>query len=354
MAAGASGLPAGVFAPHVSPDDSVLSRLSRAGVRTTLQTLSGMQRGEFWDECGVLEHRVDHSPGIPDAWHENGHPGADWTRTASPEQCERNAVPADAIACWHVHAGWVKPKSVVSHQLTHERIRVIADAKVARLIPNANSVGWQALDEQGKQLAQADMVIITAGFDSHALLDQRWPLQALRGQISWGLHAAEDANVPPWPKVPVNGHGNLVPHAPLDQGAGWVLGSTFERDVTELPPSAADQAEAREGNFAKLGELAPALAEQRPSELTQAHNWSAVRCAAHDRLPIVGPVDHQALRGLWVCTAMGSRGLTLSMLCGELIATRLHNEPLPLEAKLAQALSSERMARQTSANVSAS
>ena len=53
-------------------------------------------------------------------------------------------------------------------------------------------------------------------------------------------------------------------------------------------------------------------------------------------------------------TAMGSRGLTLSMLCGELIATRLHNEPLPLEAKLAQALSSERMARQTSANVSAS
>ena len=36
-AAGASGLPAGVLAPHVSPDDSLLSRLSRAGVRATLQ-----------------------------------------------------------------------------------------------------------------------------------------------------------------------------------------------------------------------------------------------------------------------------------------------------------------------------
>ena len=81
-----------------------------------------------------------------------------------------------------------------------------------------------------------------------------------------------------------------------------------------------------------------------------------MRCAAYDRLPLAGPAGQSAddLPGLWVLTGLGSRGLTLSMLCGELIATRLHNEPLPLEAKLAQALSSERMARQTSANISAS
>ncbi|MDB5966263.1 MAG: FAD-dependent oxidoreductase, partial [Polaromonas sp.] len=36
-AAGASGLPAGLLAPHVSPDDSPLSRLTRSGVRATLQ-----------------------------------------------------------------------------------------------------------------------------------------------------------------------------------------------------------------------------------------------------------------------------------------------------------------------------
>ena len=39
---------------------------------------------------------------------------------------------------------------------------------------------------------------------------------------------------------------------------------------------------------------------------------------------------------------MGARGLTLSLLCGELIAARLHSEPLPLDAPLARALSSER------------
>ncbi len=51
-------LPAGVFAPHVSPDDSLLSRLSRCGVRATLQALeaSGLSEGEDWSACGVLEH----------------------------------------------------------------------------------------------------------------------------------------------------------------------------------------------------------------------------------------------------------------------------------------------------------
>jgi tRNA 5-methylaminomethyl-2-thiouridine biosynthesis bifunctional protein len=39
---------------------------------------------------------------------------------------------------------------------------------------------------------------------------------------------------------------------------------------------------------------------------------------------------------------MGSRGLSFAALCGELIAARLHDEPLPLDARLAQALDPSR------------
>ncbi len=85
---------------------------------------------------------------------------------------------------------------------------------------------------------------------------------------------------------------------------------------------------------AHMRRLAPALAV--------AQNWAAVRCTAPDRLPLVGPLDSAALPGLWVSTAMGARGLTLSLLCAELLAARLHGEPLPLDAKLAQALAVER------------
>ncbi|MEG2977532.1 MAG: FAD-dependent cmnm(5)s(2)U34 oxidoreductase, partial [Comamonas sp.] len=70
-----------------------------------------------------------------------------------------------------------------------------------------------------------------------------------------------------------------------------------------------------------------------------------VRCAAYDRLPLAGPAGEAAddLPGLWVLTGLGSRGLTLSMLCGELLAARLHGEPLPLDAKLAQSLGTQRL-----------
>ncbi|RYY87587.1 MAG: FAD-dependent oxidoreductase, partial [Comamonadaceae bacterium] len=62
--------------------------------------------------------------------------------------------------------------------------------------------------------------------------------------------------------------------------------------------------------------------------------WSGVRCASSDRRPLVGEVQP----GLWVNTAMGSRGLTFAPLCAELLAARLHAEPLPLPARLASAL----------------
>ena len=69
---------------------------------------------------------------------------------------------------------------------------------------------------------------------------------------------------------------------------------------------------------------------------------ASVRCTARDRLPIVGPLNPTTLPGLWVCTAMGARGLTRAVLCGELLAAQLHGEPLPVESRLARAMSSER------------
>lgn len=349
-AAGASGLPAGVFASHVSPDDSVLSRLSRAGVRTTLQTLHslpGATCGADWNDCGALEHRVDGTPGL--AWHAG--PGLDWSRQATPQQLADSGLPAGAAACWHVRGGWVRPPRLIRQLLDHPGITWHGDCSVARLHRGEEAPGlWQALDGAGQPLAQAELVVVCAGPQSMALAGAPWPVQPLRGQIAWGLHT-QAARQAPWPPQPLNGHGNLVPQVPMPGGVGWVLGSTFERDQTTLPPSATNQAQGLAANLARLQTLAPPLAQALAPAFAQAgtdtpgavHTWAAVRCAAHDRLPIVGPVDATHQPGLWLCTAMGARGLTLALLCGELLAARLHGEPLPLDAKLARALSTERL-----------
>ncbi|GKT20673.1 FAD-dependent 5-carboxymethylaminomethyl-2-thiouridine(34) oxidoreductase MnmC [Acidovorax sp. SUPP3334] len=375
-ASGASGLPAGLFAPHVSPDDSVLSRLSRSGVRTTLQALSALPVGEAWSPCGVLEHRVDGSPGMPAAW---GHgAGSDWSRPADAKALAQAGLPNGAVACWHARAGWVRPARWIGALLDHQAIAWQGGASVHRLRRGpANPEGtanWQAIDAQGAVLAEAPYVVVAAGPQSMPLLDERWVLQPLRGQVSWGDHGAEDgesgASGAPgvWPGFPVNGNGNLVPHIPGPNGARrWYMGSTFERDATQLPLSADEAAAAHAANWTKLQTLLPAVADRLAPAFEQAaaraahadhatdaapstaqdhpavRAWAGVRCTSHDRLPIAGPVDPHALPGLWVCTAMGARGLTLAPLCGELIAARLHGEPLPLDSRLARALGTERL-----------
>ncbi|WP_370682013.1 FAD-dependent 5-carboxymethylaminomethyl-2-thiouridine(34) oxidoreductase MnmC [Comamonas sp. GB3 AK4-5] len=348
---GASGLPAGLFCPHVSPDDSVLSRLSRNGVRQTLQRLRDLcHEDEDWAPSGVLEHCTDGGTGLPAHW--AGGPGDDWSHAASPEQLARAGLAPDTAACWHQQAGWVCPAQLVQAQLNHPLIRFQPLATVAQLHRMASG-RWQALDAQGQLLAEADLAVLACGPATAALLPTNlglhWPLQAIRGQISWGPHTADNATA--LPPFPVNGNGNLVTHIPLPQGPSWVMGSTFERDVTQLPISAADQAAAHAVNHGKLSTLLPASGAAMapwfdPQDARCQPTWGRVRVASHDRLPIAGPVldaQGQACPGLWALTALGARGLTLSVLCAELLTARLHGEPLPLDAKLAQHLGTERL-----------
>mgnify|MGYP006172540779 CR=1 FL=1 len=67
-------------------------------------------------------------------------------------------------------------------------------------------------------------------------------------------------------------------------------------------------------HFARLTSCIPlqAGADGVPQHAGAARSWSAVRCTSPDRLPIAGPVAAAELPGLWTCTAMGARGLTLA------------------------------------------
>lgn len=106
------------------------------------------------------------------------------------------------------------------------------------------------------------------------------------------------------------------------------------------------QAAAHQHNLDKLAQLLPASAPIlapafTPGDAACQPTWARVRLASHDRLPLAGAVAGQA--GSFALTALGARGITLSVLCAELLAAQLHGEPLPLEAKLAQQLSTERL-----------
>ncbi|QDL37563.1 FAD-dependent 5-carboxymethylaminomethyl-2-thiouridine(34) oxidoreductase MnmC [Rhodoferax sediminis] len=337
-ASGASGLPAGLLAPHISPDDSMLSQLSRCGVRLTLQQARALLReGVDWQPSGLLEHRVDGHAALPVQWPEAGR---DWTVAASALQLAQAGLAQATLAYWHAQAAWVKPACLVQALLSQPGIAWHGDAQVAALA--RADCGWQVLDSAGRVLTRADMVVVAAGFDSRGLLAAATgttpPLQAIRGQISYGMNTATGCPGPSkLPPFPVNGNGHLTPNVPFGCGSAWFAGASYERDNA----SASCHAQDHEANLQRLQTLLPNAARQLQTEFSggQVQAWAGVRCAAPDRLPLLGPTQQP---GLWVCTAMGSRGMSLAVLCGELLAALVHGEPLPLEARLARRLAADR------------
>lgn len=332
-AAGASGLPAGLFGPHLSTDDAWLSQITRAGVRATWQHLQDEPAlAGHWGATGVLEHRAGRNRHWP---HVASPEGADWTQAAEAHTLTQASLPPDAPAWWHARAGWVQPAHLVRALLATPGVRWRGGMDVQRLRREGDD--WVLEDGDGRELDRAGWVIVAAGPASRRLIPTPLPLHAVRGQVTGVLHGPGTPALPPFA---TNGHGALIPAVPTDEGPAWFCGSTFDRSREAPQTDAADDA----ANLTKLRELLPTLGTACAETVTPdaLRPWSGVRCTVPDRVPLVGPVDEAAVPGLWVCTAMGARGLSLALLCGELTAALRFHEPLPLDDRLARYLRASR------------
>jgi tRNA 5-methylaminomethyl-2-thiouridine biosynthesis bifunctional protein len=341
VGAGASGLPAGLAAPHVSPDDNVLSRITRAGVQATLlraQTL--LQSGTDWALTGVLEHNMGGKRRLPaDSPDHHSTP-------ATAAQVAAAGLPPDSPALWHAQAGWIRPRQLVAAQLQTPGVHVRWGQQVQGIERRGDE--WAVTDAQGQTLGQAPWLVVASAFDSLALLRPlpgfAVPLNPLRGQVSFGHMADLNEDQRQWlPPFPVNGHGSFISGVPTPEGPpGWFIGSTFERNCEQAPVREEDHA----ANQVRLDTLLPALGQAMAGQFgpDRVRGWAGLRCTLPNRLPAVGPIDRQGLPGLCLSTGMGARGISLAVLCGELTAAWLNDEPLPLPAALAKHLAADRFA----------
>ncbi len=356
-ASGASGLPVGLIVPHVSVDDCTLSRLSRGGVRLMLQQAQRLLiQGQDWDATGTLERRFNSTAGI--AWNRTQAEmawsrlatqeplAADWLRAAGHSEAELDQ------ALWHTQAAWLKPAQLVQAWLAQPGITFRGKTTVAGL--RREGKAWATLDAAGQVLTRTDRVVVAnamgalplmASLQEQDLAMAPLPaLQGVRGQLSWGLRAGLPDHV--MPPFPVNGSGSLVPQVPSAAGPAWFAGANYQPETQALCSLAANHSE----NLARLANLLPLLGEALTPRFAQGsvNSWENTRCVTTDRLPLVGPLTaitaDEVQSSVWLCVGMGSRGLTFSALCAELLAAQWHGEPLPIEASLATALGAQRHA----------
>ena len=334
-AQGASSLPVGLLVPHVSPDDALISRATRAGVRATLHAAETLLvQGQDWELTGALFSQHNRSRRLPARWSAENPHAATWAQDR-----------ADGV--WHERAAWIKPQALVRSWLAHERIRFIGNSAVATL--EKRGADWAVLDAKGRALAQAPLVVLCTAFATRALLPGAalGAMDCVAGQVVTG-HWQSD-----WPHAaPVSGEGHFISAVSGDSAADkaapfWLSGSTYER--APLADLVAEHAiESTAERLKKLGSKLPAQAAtavQAQLDSSQVSTWRGERCTTSDRLPTVGPVVWQSTpdpASVQVCIGMGSRGLTFAALCAELLAAQLHGEPWPVERRMAQALSSAR------------
>jgi tRNA 5-methylaminomethyl-2-thiouridine biosynthesis bifunctional protein len=287
-ACGASGVPAGLFAPHVSADDAVVSRLSRAGVRALCATAEDLlQAGVDWGKSGVQQHRAG----------------------AEPLRLD--------------HAGWLRPARLVAALLATPGVTV----EYGRRLTDMSAV-------------PGDLRVLAGGFESTRLLQPGFPIQPVAGQVSFGPVRGLPAIT-----GPCNGNGHFLPSIPGGDGPIWLAGASFERDVSAITVPDEARLAHRAANGKRLGELVPSLRPDLHRMLDEAFDWRGVRATSPDRLPIVGPWLVADGSPVWICTALGARGMTFALLCAEIMVARLHGEPLPVAPRLAESVFTERILR---------
>jgi tRNA 5-methylaminomethyl-2-thiouridine biosynthesis bifunctional protein len=333
-AAAASGVPVALFAPSVSADDAAHSRLLRRGVQvlvTELQRLSQdglLKQGQDWCLSGVQERSLRNAKRLPRLWR---------SPLDAPEQQSRYLPHlkqhGEYAALWHGMAGWVNPSRLVQAWLAHPRVH----------LQTQQTVTASALHELLHH-SDTQAVILATGADTGALLfnffqaqqpalaqSLRQRLQSIRGQVQWGvrgelvnhlLQRLQDADLlHTEPEAPINGQGQWV--VTPDH---WLVGATFQRDDTELKARDKDRHKLLE----KLSELLPELPPEDLATLfKQGQSWVGLRAAQKNRQAWLGQVDDIANPKLWVCAGLGSRGLSLSMLCAQTLADQIQQSLQP-------------------------
>lgn len=333
-----AGHVAAALTPVIARDDNARARLSRAGSFRAQARWAGLAPDAVPLRCGTvqLERDAGRAAALDDTLRQLQFP-ADWVRAVDRDEASALAGMSVARGGMFLADGLlVRPAALIPALLHTTGVRCVSGCAFA--LQRVGS-GWQVRAADGQVLAQAATVVLANAFGAQALLRESGLLDPLprlgqmhrlAGQVSL-LPAAEGRQTggtragAAGPRCIVGGEGYLLPAI---QGQ-CVAGSTYEHGALTSDISTAGQQTNLDKVAGLLGGLPSAWASLTPGELP---GWAGWRAVLPGRLPAIGPLSHAP--GVWIAAGYASRGLSWSALSGDLIASALCGEPLPLEADL--------------------
>lgn len=349
-ASGASGNRQGALYPLLNGEHDALSRfysLAFGFARNRLLALAKHHPVAF-SLCGVTQLGYDDKSAAKLAKMSQGPFPPELMHPLSAAEVEQVVgLPCDADGVSYPLGGWLCPadltRAAIREAQASGRLEVVFNATVTRIAEEAD--GWHLESRDGRQW-HAPNLVVAAGHQLPALLPfAELPLYPVRGQVS---HVPTKAGLSQL-KTVLCYDGYLTP---AHNGA-HCIGASYGRNQTDL----AYRTDEQEQNRARLQACVPQQRWPAEVDVSGAQARIGVRCASRDHLPVAGPIarlaalaDHDVNTpadqqsalplhaGLYVLGALGSRGLCSAPLCGELVASEICGDPLPLAADLLEAL----------------
>ena len=218
-----------------------------------------------------------------------------------------------------------------SKGLLHEqqRLTCVWSTRIARLEELSDQ--WHLFDASNNLIMTANQVVVACAIEAKDLMNSigiRLPLRPVRGQLSIFTVRKNDPWIKKLPQVGISGDGYCLPAKQLDDGSyQWIVGSSFDEGEDDLSP--------REISDDFNREQAKRLVDYEEgnlSSLIKSGDFVGVRCVAGDRLPIIGALPQRP--GIFLATALGSRGILWSALAAKLITAQLLEDDFALLARL--------------------
>lgn len=377
----ASGNPQGILYPRLSRSDGTLPRFALQALLHACAWYEPYWRSDRPGErCGVLllppdarrsgssregfsrEGSSRENPSQEDEWSAL----ADHFHGSGLVQLLDNAgiqttanLPLDAAQALYLpDSGWIAPQQVCAWLIDHPNIRFV-QADVSHIesghvesspVQQDDPQIWHVRSDDQLIISTDTLVLANAAAVCRFPQTAHLPLRTIRGQISV---LSSDTALEPLRTV-LCGDGYIAPA----HGGQQTLGATYDIDDTDLTPRPHDHRR----NLDTLAQTDPAL--RQPLEDSVPDRWQArvaLRCAAPDYLPVIGPApDGEALLevygglrqdarrlinepcpnlpGLFLHCALGSRGLTYAPLGAEYLADLIEGQLPALPLALQQAV----------------
>lgn len=342
IASQASGNAQGMLYLKLSAAHTPLSQLVLAGFGYSRRLLEQWPDANGWQACGLLqlgwnEQEQQRQQRLASAF------SADLLQVMDEVQASTLAdIELPNGGLWYPDSGWVAPAAWCHWLINRPSITLHTGAKIIGLQHSNNQ--WHANSADGRSWQAPVVVVANAGAAVQLEQTSHLPLKNIRGQTSLLPATASSSAL----RCVVSADGYI---SPAHNGEHCV-GASFIFDTADTELNTTEQSE----NIQRVQELSPVLFRAMGGDAlwqVPLRGHAAMRCTTPDYLPLIGPVadasafhsSYACLRkdarttvdnpcpwqpGLYVNLAHGSRGLITAPLAGELLASWMCHEPLPL------------------------